>query len=84
MSELLSIVRIALGASILAGAAISDLRTRTASNGFWLVAGTAGLGILAYEMLADILGWGALITQTYDYGHLLILITIGLRMVLLF
>ena len=79
MTEVLSIARVIIGVALLSVAAVSDLRTRTVSNKFWIVMGSTGLGILAVEILTatETYGVGAGYA-VYDTGHYLILITIAI------
>lgn len=77
MSDLFSIARIIIGLGILGTAALSDLRTRTASSRFWMVMGSLGIIILAIEILTSGMGepWNTSST-IWTKNHLLGLIPI--------
>ncbi len=73
MSDWFSIARIIVGVAIMGLASLSDLKTRTVDNKYWIIMGTIGLILLAFEILfyANI---GSSDFPGYNMGHLLALI----------
>ncbi len=74
MSDLFSIARMIVGMTILGLASISDLRTRTVDNKYWIIMGTAAIIILFAEVLVDLIGGVDINTDRYSSIHLLALV----------
>jgi len=78
MSIDINMIRIIIGIAILAGAAISDIKTRKVSDNFWIVAGVLAFILLGYEIMTKENDISGSVYSYYQTAHLLILVAIGI------